>query len=373
MKCPTLISKIELPALKVHNIIKVSCIILVPEPNATPSTTLRKECKTKPNKVIIVDLFGHILLNTFTINSYYNFSSSTVKQQLYQLITTYWTTAQYQASSDCLHSTLTVPVALPDIVTYSSNNYEELKIITQLVILTLSLLLVNAHYDDRYCNNLVKNFGNKCTISSCCQLNFFSSHATSGVYKISRGSFGNAVDAYCDMTTDGGGWIVIQRNRKDSQVSFDEEWAQYEEGFGDLHTEFWYGLEEIHYLTKKGQWEMRVDYQREDNNRSYYAQYSNFSIGSASEEYPLTIEGYTGEGGDKFTSLNGMKFTTTDNDNDLYGGRNCAYKYGNGWWHKICSRNKLYINHQPPFISYSRTVTLLFTEMKIRPKDCIQQ
>ena len=115
-----------------------------------------------------------------------------------------------------------------------------MKNITQLVILTLSLLLVNAN-DDQYCNNLIYNFRNKCTISSCCQLDFFSSHATSGVYKISRGSFGNAVDAYCDMTTDGGGWIVIQRNRKESLVDFNTTWADYEKGFGDLHTEFWYG------------------------------------------------------------------------------------------------------------------------------------
>ena len=175
-----------------------------------------------------------------------------------------------------------------------------MKIIIQLVILTLSQLLVNAHYDDQYCNNLINNFRNKCTISSCCQLAFFSFHATSGVYKISRGSFGNAVDAYCDMTTDDGGWIVIQRNRKDSVVNFRRTWAEYEKGFGDLHTEFWYGLKEIHDLTQEGQWEMRVDYQRESDKSWYYLHYDQFSVGSASEEYPLTVEGYTGDDTDWF-------------------------------------------------------------------------
>ena len=91
-----------------------------------------------------------------------------------------------------------------------------MKIITQLVILTLSLLLVNAD-DDQYCENLLQNFTEKCTpsmltIASCCELKIFSSnYAQSAVYKMSKGSFDNSVNVYCDMSTDGGEWIVIQR------------------------------------------------------------------------------------------------------------------------------------------------------------------
>ena len=61
--------------------------------------------------------------------------------------------------------------------------------------------------------------------------------------------------------TDGGGWIIIQRNKEDSSVNFNRNWADYEKKIGDLNTdlEFWYGLEEMHYLTQKGQWEMRVE------------------------------------------------------------------------------------------------------------------
>ena len=190
---------------------------------------------------------------------------------------------------------------------------------------------------------------------------------------MSKGSFDNTVDVYCDMTTNGGGWIAIQRNKKDSQVSFNLNWTDYEEGFGDLNKEFWYGLKELHCLTQRGQWEMRVDYQF--NNKTWsYLHYNQFSVGSASEEYLLTVGGFTGIGDDQFIpgdggTLNGMKFSTPDRDNDK-GDGNCAVLYKSGWWYNSCYR--ININRQPPN-GNNGAGNYLFTEMKIRPKDCIIQ
>ena len=164
------------------------------------------------------------------------------------------------------------------------------------------------------------------------------------------------------------GWIVIQRNKKNNLVNFNRNWADYEKGFGDLNTEFWYGLEEIHCLTQRGQWEMRVDYQMNDKTWSYL-HYNQFSVGSASEEYPLIVRGFTGVGTDWFAShpLNGIKFSTPDNDNDKHNG-NCAASWHSGWWYNYCT-NGININTQPPYVGSS----VLFSEMKIRPKDCIIQ
>ena len=45
------------------------------------------------------------------------------------------------------------------------------------------------------------------------------------------------------MATLDGGWIVIQKNKRGSTADFNTKiWVDYEEGFGDMQTEFWYGL-----------------------------------------------------------------------------------------------------------------------------------
>ena len=182
---------------------------------------------------------------------------------------------------------------------------------------------------------------------------------------MSMGTF-VTVNVYCDMTTDGGGWIVIQRNRKNSQLSFNKNWREFEEGFGDLNKDFWAGLELMHTPTQRGQWEMRVDYQKNDNTWSYL-HYNQFSVGSASEEYPLAVGGFTGVGTDRFAYHNGMKFSTPDNDNDKDSGGNCAVSLKDGWWYNNC--DQVDINRQPPTVGGH----VLFSEMKIRPKDCITQ
>ena len=233
---------------------------------------------------------------------------------------------------------------------------------TQLIILTLSLLLVNAHDDlNHYSTN-----PSSALIHSCCDLGVFPpDRVPTGVYKMSMGTFATA-NVYCDMTTDGGGWIVIQRNRKNSQLSFNKNWREYEEGFGDLNKDFWAGLELMHTLTQRGQWEMRVDYQF--NNKTWsHLHYNQFSVGNTNEEYPLTVEGFTGVGINWFYHHNMRKFSTPDNDNDKWN-YNCAAYHKNGWWHDSCYN--ININQQPPHV---RPNHLPFIEMKIRLKDCITQ
>ena len=251
-----------------------------------------------------------------------------------------------------------------------------------LLILVSSLLATNADQQCDYllqqCNQLkTKCRPDKITIKSWCDLtNFPLSKAPSAVYqmKCKCGGRFTTADVYCDMDTSDGGWMVIQRNIKDGVNTFSKTWEEYEEGFGDLDGDkLWYGLKALHCFTQTGHWELRIDFQFGNLTWSHL-HYNTFSVGSARQEYPLTIGGFTGiTPTNPFVtrSINGSKFSTIDNDNDARTtGNNCVPNNGGtGWWYTSCAHIRP--NRQPPLLHLSRNnYDLLSLEMKIRPRDC---
>ena len=152
--------------------------------------------------------------------------------------------------------------------------------------------------------------------------------------------------AYCDMTTDGGGWLVFLR-RKDGTVEFDRLGAEYRNGFGDLRGEFWYSLDYLHRLTQHVDHELRVDLEDWEGNTTY-AKYTTFKVGSYDEGFRLTVGGYSGTAGDSFSRANGMNFTTEDSDQDDNDSGNCAVQTKAGWWFKNCFRALLTGRYRAP-------------------------
>ena len=164
-------------------------------------------------------------------------------------------------------------------------------------------------------------------------------------------------------------------------LTLNRYWSEYEEGFGNLPVddkdttgEFWIGLHYLHCLTSEGQWELRIDYML-SNKRKGYLSYHQFRVGPASDDYQLSISGFSGNTTDPITgkhSVNGMKFTARDRDNDKWSSHNCAvHNVGNagGWWYNTCSY--IFPNHQYNNI-YSVYLngqwhSLPFIEIKIRP------
>ncbi|KAI6064285.1 Tenascin-N isoform X1 [Aix galericulata] len=200
--------------------------------------------------------------------------------------------------------------------------------------------------------------------------------ALSGMYTIYlNGDSSRPMQVYCDMTTDGGGWIVFQR-RNTGELDFYKRWKNYVEGFGDPTGEFWLGLDQLHNLTSSSpiRYELRVDLRTA--NESAYAVYDFFQVASSRERYRLSVGNYRGNAGDAMTYHNGWKFTTWDRDNDV-ALSNCALTHHGAWWYKNChlanlngkygeSKHSEGVNWEP---WKGHEFSIPFTEMKIRPQS----
>ncbi|KAM5146428.1 ficolin-2-like [Mantella aurantiaca] len=138
----------------------------------------------------------------------------------------------------------------------------------------------------------------------------------------------------CDMDTDAGGWIVFQR-RWDGSVDFFRNWEDYKKGFGSRLNEFWLGNDNLHKITSTGKWELRIDLQ-DFENKKLFAKYAEFKVLDEMVKYQLLIGNYKeGNAGDSMSGLNNMKFSTKDQDNDIYE-LNCSQLYKGGWWYSNC-------------------------------------
>ena len=222
-------------------------------------------------------------------------------------------------------------------------------------------------------------------IKSCCCLGYNNTYfntKSSGVYTIANfcGVKCSNTKAYCDTSSGGGGWLVVLRRDKQHSTSFHRAWTEYADGFGDLYKEFWFGLNAMHCLTNTGNWELRIDFTF-DNGTKSFMHYNHFSVGSATDNYRLSISGFTGiTPTDPFTThnINGQQFSSYDRDNDELSGHNCADDAhgveSGGWWHLNCNHINLNYNYNgtgPYFIVLaSRWHEPKFIEMKIRPVNC---
>ncbi|XP_011359587.1 tenascin-R [Pteropus vampyrus] len=171
-----------------------------------------------------------------------------------------------------------------------------------------------------------------------CAQHLMNGDTLSGVYTIFlHGERSQKLQVYCDMTTDGGGWIVFQR-RQNGQTDFFRKWAEYRAGFGNLEDEFWLGLDNIHRVTAQGRHELRVDMR--DGQDSAFAYYDRFSVEDSKSLYKLRVGSYNGTAGDSLSYHQGRPFSTQDRDNDV-AVTNCAVSYKGAWWYKNCHRTNL--------------------------------
>nr|XP_012624256.1 tenascin isoform X5 [Microcebus murinus] len=207
-----------------------------------------------------------------------------------------------------------------------------------------------------------------------CSQAMLNGDTTSGLYTIYlNGDKAQALEVYCDMASDGGGWIVFLR-RKNGREDFYRNWKAYVAGFGDRREEFWLGLDNLSKITAQGQYELRVDLR--DHGETAFAVYDRFNVGDAKTRYKLKVEGYSGTAGDSMAYHNGRSFSTFDKDTDS-AITNCALSYKGAFWYRNCHRVNLMgrygdNNHSQGvnwFHWKGHEYSIQFAEMKLRPSN----
>lgn len=193
-----------------------------------------------------------------------------------------------------------------------------------------------------------------------------------GVYEIRPSYWHSPFKVFCDQTTFGGGWIVIQRHST-SRTIFQKTLDQYKTGFGNISDEFWIGNKYIRLLTDTPH-HLLVQLQIRSISRisHAHAHYESFSVSDEASGFALRVSGYSGSAGDALGDLNNMPFSIKQHSQPLS---------TSGWWHTDSTRktdlNAPYHAYPPQRLwqgfGGSVTRSLTFTEMKIKPErgeDC---
>ncbi|XP_041483308.1 tenascin-N-like [Lytechinus variegatus] len=180
---------------------------------------------------------------------------------------------------------------------------------------------------------------NNCILDGCLCLRK-KGYTEDGIYYIENfegsGRRGKHIRLFCDMTTEGGGWTVIQR-RQNGTTNFYRGWDDYTKGFGYLDADFWIGNTMIYAITSQTRFMIRFEFTDWDDQLGY-AEYNSFRINDASDNFRLVLGQYMGgNAGDAMTYHNNTQFSTRDRDHDFSIG-NCAFLRQAGFWFRGCNK-----------------------------------
>ena len=173
---------------------------------------------------------------------------------------------------------------------------------------------------------ITSSIGNKFKANNCYQL-YLNGIKSDGIYDIYPDNENESIKVFCEMHK--GGWTRIMNKIDNSKTAFNKSWNEYTNGFGEINSNNWLGLNYIRQLTNQQQMSIRIEVSN-DITDSLMIEYDSFFIGPEKQKFQLTIgKKIFGSLADSFTSHNGMKFSTYDQDNDEYSG-SCSIFYNGG-------------------------------------------
>lgn len=261
-----------------------------------------------------------------------------------------------------------------------------------LLVLIVPLFLVTSilgsHATAALCKNrrgVCQRYQRECSMSSCCDLPL-SPAPQSGKYQLQTSETFSTSVAFCDMEIDGGGWTMIMR--RTGSISFDRYYHEYEEGFGDLEEDFWYGLRAMQGITSRRPYTMRLDMfaSANDTESASHAFYSSFSV--QGDNYTLHLGNFSGSDVnllDRLIQFNGRHFYAKREKQPWSKDTPCTTQFKGGWWYvneTICTptdqspgtmltaRFNLVEWHDLRFEPPMNGRTFEKYEMKIRPSNC---
>ncbi|MCP9261498.1 Angiopoietin-4 [Dirofilaria immitis] len=167
--------------------------------------------------------------------------------------------------------------------------------------------------------------------------------------------------ARCEMNLFGGGWTIIMQ-RFNTSLDFNKSILEYENGFDLDNSNFWIGLERMHYLTSRPQCtnELLLRLRMASNGHIIMVWYSHFIVHEKLRDYRLNIGSIIyGNGINAANELAQSQLCpfVTSSEKECIG--------GGGWWRKGCQQKGTY-----PGLNWNGK-RLSAVQMLIRPRGYV--